>query len=93
MNVITILGMNNSLKERCKYEVYKLKDELENLVYNMFLDRNKLILEDPEIRKIDNDLGYIALDITGQKDFLVLKEYLKLLYKYKKYLKDIYLKL
>ncbi|EOR19957.1 MULTISPECIES: hypothetical protein [Clostridium] len=85
--------MNNSLKERCKYEVYKLKDELENLVYNMFLDRNKLILEDPEIRKIDNDLGYIALDITGQKDFLVLKEYLKLLYKYKKYLKDIYLKL
>lgn len=85
--------MNNSLKERCKYEVYKLKDELENLVYNMFLDRNKLILEDPEIRKIDNDLGYIALDITSQKDFLVLKEYLKLLYKYKKYLKDIYLKL
>lgn len=85
--------MSNSLRKVLKNEVDELRCTLENLVYNMYITETNLSLEDIEIRKIDNDLGYISLDIFEQKDFSILKEYEKLLKEYEKQLKRFYLKL
>lgn len=80
--------MSNSLKEVLKEKVNELMCMIENIVYNIYITETDLNLEDIDIRKIDNDLGYISLDIFEQKNFLILKEYEKLLEKYEKQLKS-----
>jgi uncharacterized protein (DUF488 family) len=85
--------MSNSLRGVLKNKVDELRCRLENMVYNMYITETNLSLEHIDIRKIDNDLGYISLDIFEQKDFSILKEYEKLLEKYEKQLKRFYLNL
>jgi uncharacterized protein (DUF488 family) len=91
MKAIMILGMSNSLRGILKNEADELRCRLENMVYDMYITETNLSLEDIDIRKIDNDLGYISLDIFEQKDFSILKEYGKLLEKYEKQLKRFYI--
>jgi uncharacterized protein (DUF488 family) len=83
--------MSNSLRGILKNEADELRCRLENMVYDMYITETNLSLEDIDIRKIDNDLGYISLDIFEQKDFSILKEYGKLLEKYEKQLKRFYI--
>lgn len=93
MKVIMIPGMSNRLREYLKSIVDELKDKLENLVYNLCISGEHIQIKDIDIKKIDNDLGYMSLDIYEQKNCLILVEYENLLDKYSKQLDEFYLKL
>lgn len=91
--VQTKLGRSNRLRENLKNTVEELKDKLENLVYDLCITGNYFKIKDIDIKKIDNDLGYISLDIFEQRDCSILVEYKNLLDKYSKQLDVFYLKL
>lgn len=85
--------MSNRLRGNLKNTVDKLKDKLENLVYNLYIDGKYPQIEDVDIKKIDNDLGYMSLDIYEQRDYSILVEYKNLLDEYSEQLDVFYLKL
>lgn len=93
MKVIMIPGMSNKLREYLKNIADELKDKLENLVYNLYISGEYLQIKDIDIKKIDNDLEYMSLDIYEQRDYSILVEYKNLLDKYSKHLDEFYLKL
>lgn len=74
-----ILGMSNKLRAYLKNILDELKNKLENIVYSLYINRKHIETTNIDIKKIDNDLGYMSLDILEQTDYSVLAEYKYLL--------------
>lgn len=85
--------MSNKLRAYLKNILDELKDKLEYIVYSLYINRKHIETTDIYIKKIDNDLGYMALDILEQTDYSILAEYKSLIDKYSKQLDVLYLKL
>ncbi|MEG1254377.1 hypothetical protein [Clostridium sp.] len=85
MKVTMILGMSK-LKAKLKYEAEGLRDSLESFVFSEYIKGNESALHKIDIKKMDNDLGYISIAVYEEEDKNILSEYKNLLNNYSKQL-------
>jgi hypothetical protein len=81
--------MSDSLKESIKVRVDNLKNLLETIVYEGYLNELTFNITLDKVKSIDNDLGFISVDVSDQDDLYKLNQYDEIINEYSYLLNNI----
>lgn len=87
--VTMIPGMSNVFQGEIKDKAEELRKVLKNFVFDQYIKGTISKLNRRDIKKIENDLGYIYFDIEDIEKSITLEEYEKLINIYNKQIKSV----
>lgn len=85
----TTLGMSNGFQIELKNMAEELRRILKDFVFDEYIKGNLLKLNMADIKKIENDLGYVFFAIEDLENSITLDEYKKLISTCSKQLKSV----